>query len=920
MADRQHIPVPLSAMTGGINRFTEEARPDQCADALDVFVDDGDLRRRDAFVSLGSGPPHLFPAGACFAAADEVLAPTRCPTINGTNQIHVGAVSPFDGFDVRFLSIDAVTGAHVRLRLSFWDGGAWVELGHYVDETRDNVDGFVMPFQKGGRVYWHTDTFVADWTQETIAGTTAYWILVEIEDADGDLTTIAAGELIVEEPGVRAFVFAPVNGIFPTRIEGRVSIAVGGDRRERDVSSAWTGDEDHRALVASGLERGAQLGTKREDDAETEIAVLLEDEGPGTYGEIAWPRPVREVGGVETSIGSAGLTYGAADALMKTRTELYNPDSRVLVPYDWPVDTWRGGALSGSLTPVAAFATTTVRVAASGSGLSATTGYYRHCRIRVTTKGAGGTPLDEEREVVAFTAGATNVFSVYPAWSVAPDTNNRFTIYAPHVLALPPTGGPVRGWGECFSNDQDKITLSPTGDYVTTPSVWAGWLGHFRLGREIRWIADAAPAWSAVVDVITGRLLVTNGASGVLEYDGTSLRRLQADYRTAQARQYVGALADALGLDANTVAVNPTAILSRHVPQGAFIAQHQTRLFVAGDPSFPFVVRWSAPGGLNNVWPLAYEDMIRDQEGDGIVGMAGLDERLIVFTPTALHEAIGPDQNGRYSFAALTRGIGFVAHQAVCVIAGADGPSRLAGISSDGIYAWAGGEPVPILDRWDRILEGGVNVDRLRFAVACAAPQASLALFAVPSRGSKTNDRVLVLDTMRGRWWVWSAPFGVSAMATDFDSDGRERILFGTNDGFLMTLADAETDDGEAINAHAITLPVQPFGGAEGGVSGVTFTARTLGATETVTLYVLGGEDEGEPLSEGAVSIDRGDATWGSGVWNTAKWASSAWKTIRESVPHYTRAHMLQVKVSGAVRWVASKIEILVRPRSRSGR
>lgn len=922
MSDRSHVPVPLGSMTGGVNRFTEEAAPNQCADALDVFVDDGDLRRRDAFVSAGSAPPHLLPAGAALVAVDGSLVADRRPDLANTEAVLVGCAQPFDGIDLRFLTTDGVVGAHRSLRLSYWNGSDFAEIAHHVDETRDVVDGMLVPFQKAGRLYWHTDAFVVAWTEETIAGQSAFWIQIEIVDEDGEAATIEASDMTVDEPGVRVFVFAPVNGLFPVRIENRAALVIGADRRDRAIAEVYAAGADHRQVGASGVERGAALGAKRRTDGETEIAHLIEDEGPGTFGEIAWPRPRRVVAstGVSTNLGSSGLTYGTTDTLVKTLTELYNPDSGELVPYDWPADTWRGGKLSGSLTPAVTFSVSNVRVTASGSGLATESGFYRHCRIRVTTKGAGGTPLDEEREVVNYTAGATNVFEVYPPWSVAPDANNRFTVFAPHALALPPSFAEVRSWGECFANEEDKITFSPTGHYTPSPAAWDGWLGHFRIGRELRWSITAGRAWSAVVDVITGRLVCTNGESGLLEYDGTNLRVLEADYRTAQAKAYVGALADALGLDANMVATNPTAILSRWTPKGAFVAQHQTRLFVAGDPSFPYMVRWSAPGGLNNVWPLAYEDMIRDEEGDGIVGMIAFDEKLVVFTPTALHEAIGPDQNGRYSFAPLTRGLGFVGNQAVCVIRALEGAARLAGIAADGIYTWGSGEPVAILDRWDRLLDGGVNGDRLSRVVACSAPQASLALFAVPSRGSNVNDRILVLDYARGRWWVWSAPFGVSAMAVDYDGDGRERILFGTNDGFVMTLADAETDDGQSIDAFATSLPVTPFGGAEGALSGFTLSAKTMGSAETLSVAVLGGEDTGDPLAESTLVVDRGDAEWGSATWGTSRWATRAWRTIRENVPNFTRDHTFQIRVSGAVRWVLGKIELLVRSRSRSGR
>ena len=503
----------------------------------------------------------------------------------------------------------------------------------------------------------------------------------------------------------------------------------------------------------------------------------------------------------------------------------------------------------------------------------------------------------------------------------APDGSARFEILAPHALAMPlyPISGDAL-WMECYSNDEDTITPPDVFAPYGAGYFPSKWMGHLLIGRELRWVADAAEAWSGVVDSITGRLICTNG-SGLLEFDGRALRRLRADFRSQGVLDYIGALPDTKALDANTYRVNPLAQLRRSPPAGRFVVQHQTRIIVAGDPNDPLAVRWSAPGALNNAWPWIYEDIIRDEEGDGVSGMAVVEDRLVIFTPTSLHEAVGPDENGRYSFAPLVRGLGFVAHAAVCVVAGTSSVSQLVGVSASGIYSWAGGEPTMLLDQWERLVPGGVNGDRIRRACAVSAPKRAWALFAVPSAGSNVNDTILVWDHLRNRWWRWTCPYGVASMAIDNDTDGRERILFGTADGYVMTLAEAADDDGEAIESWVRTLPYQPAGGMESGLSAVMLTARTLAAGQQVTLKVLGGDDDSEPISsEHGVSVDKGAPVWGSATWGSATWATAAYKTVRDNLPHYARAHRVALVFGGAYRWAVRGLELLLKPRTRSGR
>ena len=61
---RSYVSVPLPPLSGGVNRFEREARPDQAVSAENVINKDGELCRRESFSSIACGAPHHAPAGS----------------------------------------------------------------------------------------------------------------------------------------------------------------------------------------------------------------------------------------------------------------------------------------------------------------------------------------------------------------------------------------------------------------------------------------------------------------------------------------------------------------------------------------------------------------------------------------------------------------------------------------------------------------------------------------------------------------------------------------------------------------------------------------------------------------------------------------------------------------------------------------
>src|SRR3972149_10871285 len=57
--------VPLSPMTGGIERREAKAKGHQAAEGENVYETNGEIRRRDAIVALAAGPVFMYPAEQC---------------------------------------------------------------------------------------------------------------------------------------------------------------------------------------------------------------------------------------------------------------------------------------------------------------------------------------------------------------------------------------------------------------------------------------------------------------------------------------------------------------------------------------------------------------------------------------------------------------------------------------------------------------------------------------------------------------------------------------------------------------------------------------------------------------------------------------------------------------------------------------
>lgn len=925
---KRALSFPLSRMNRGIDRY--DPKKDQCEDALDVYVRDRDVQRRPAFTAIATGAPFILPSAKTLVSYtasggspsykyDRAFSIAANTIGGGTSigTIEVLCDEPFDGVDWSAVTADltSVTG-HSFLAPLYWDGTEWEPMPSWIDTTMKRfTNGSNIWFQtmcRPGRISWHRSQLVG-WTAISVGGIVGYPVrfnvfLKTLGAADGYGALTGAGNIVVGPPGLLAFKLEPVRSIFPVNILGSPSVLACSDRRK---IYADENGEKPRGHV------GAAIGIIRGEKRTTEIAHLIVDEGAGLLNQATFPTWYQGAAAAAwrsgyTNQGGGPFTEGTAGKLQKNRTD-----------YSWRTDQFRGTAIVRDLTGASGISNSNVTrrggftftAPASGAPL---VNAWEGFRLRCVLNPLGGTPVGEEREIFANTA---TLISYAEHFSAAPNAVNVFEVVRPHHrLFLQGSAFVDKMPMEISSVTAASIAPVSGRDFapaVPSPATYC----HWRIAQELQWVVRSGDFWSGCFDTGSKKFLMTNGENPLFEYDGTRFRELPATFDAANPRvqSWTGVLQDL----ARKNATDPVAGSEVEVfpARGKFVVDYNNRIVVCGQPGHPYDVQWSAPGVYNDIWPKVYRAQVRDAENNPITGMASLGDKLCVFTPTSIHTADPADDQGMLFFRPAAQGVGFVSHHAVAKVA-TDVGSALIGPCSEGVGLFAGAGVLPVLPQWDRVIKDGVNDRMLWAAVGAVSFQENAYFLAVPSSGSMMNDLLLRYQFNERAWWLWSAPWGgISSIVRDTDDTGRERMLFGTNDGYIAVLVQADTDDGDLITGRARGPQFQPGEGTSLSFTGVVVTALETGAVDTLTIKsYLDARD-----SERQAFVSPFDA--GSSIYNAASYEAAGpvvqgqytertFKTRKVNLPIGSIGEGFQLEISGSRRWAFKAAELLAKPKS----
>lgn len=919
----RHPVVQLSNGADGINRFNDgspskrQARAFELTEGLDVINIDGDLQRREAFVATHVAAPHVLPCGMCamkVVNAAESSFSTRADRGGALDneRLYFGANVTFNGILFEHLALGGgSTTTALSSALEYWDGSAWVEIFH-IDFTRGRTAGAndrFQPWQRNGVVAWHYPVDAAGdstWATTAVDGVTKFWVRMTVVQTTSRATAdIPERAATVSAPGLRACQFGGVNGLIPVRFgSGNQQLLVGSDR--------W---KDKR-----GSELGAMLGVVEGNQRQTRKLRLIDRadlryEGAGWYGVD---------GNVNWALSANAWTEGVANQLEKIRQDFdwkAESESAADSANRAPVAEFRGGRIIAALVPAAVSGDT---ITFSGTpAIGSTEGQYEHHILRCVNRGSGGPAVGEERIVYA---SSGEQISVYDDWSATPDANNRFDLIRPHhdvTLVGSPSltymvdnmdsGGQHIGFvrGRPFATDPDVSATQPDSKVF------------FEIGRELRWSIRSGVRWSGVVDSITRKAIIANGGP-LLEYDGRRLRRFEAD-TTSDFANYMKAKLKTPNRpgQGGTKLIGVQELLG-HPNECKYVVDYGGFLVISGIPGEPRAVQWSLPGGGNAIWPKGFIQNISDSQNDEISGMATVGDRLVIFTPTAVHEAQRPNSLGFLTIQQVSSGLGFVSHQSVAP-AEFGGSQVLFGCAAGGVHAYTGaGQWTTILDKWERVFGPKINHRAIHRAVAACWQERGWYMLALPGGGSEANNLLYIYDWINQRHWAWTLPWGCSSIVSSCDIQGFETIYFGSDDGFIHTLRDAETDDGEAVAGVAQTIPARYGGDKQVAFVRAMLELRDLGGgSVTANTYIDEKRSYGGRITpSAAVTVNQAKAmthSTGQSQFDVANYDGSILsddRYVETDLPlkMNTRGTRFAIEINGTSRWALKNAQVQARP------
>lgn len=319
------------------------------------------------------------------------------------------------------------------------------------------------------------------------------------------------------------------------------------------------------------------------------------------------------------------------------------------------------------------------------------------------------------------------------------------------------------------------------------------------------------PGHFTVAIPVDGHLILAEPSGTLLDFDGADVELLTA----------------VQGIDA---AIDSRAYLTAP-PRATSLSMWRDRVVAAGAPLTPRLIgisenKWTfgnipdeAPIGGPNVWPVTQNFDINTDDGDSVVAVSVLNDRLIVLGRSGImavdEDAIAPVAK------TVARQHGAIAPRSV-VNTGA----ALLYLGEKQIYAFDGTKALPV-PGLERTLEDVIDWEHAHGAVAVNLRQATEYRLWVPVRGMAGNQLCLILNYSTGKWRKASHwyPFDVAArreLPYKFDvtaalsillETGREVLITGDSNGRIWREDVGEDDQGQVFPAF-IALPPRENGSA----------------------------------------------------------------------------------------------------------
>lgn len=849
--------IPLAGVTNGIDRY--DTSGNKARDAVNVFMADGALSRRPAIVTAMAGPPIFLPPGRAIVFTDTTRETDRL--VNVPDNWHVvGSRERFDGFYWGGITAFTTDLAYPATLYAEYSTGVdtWAPARVLLDETRGCMDdGVFCPLSRDGAVHFELDD--EPWVSTTYNGATGYFIRFQprfdpIVSAVDALWTGTTTTFTMVSPGIRVFTREPINCLESAFVCGSLRTIVGGDK---------TG--------LRGLERGSNLAcysNKRQAD----VLNLTLHNACGIWGEFDFPT-FRSSGALSTT------PSGTANAVTRTgNTD--NPSYLQSQPF--------GQIYANEVSVVSVLGdgilTSDTRL------LDLENGALEHFYMEVLDNGGGHPAIGQRRQITEFlTSGSFAEFQVDEGFTTPLDNTCAVAIIWPSKLLKVDRQEYHIG---AQSTDANILYPEVTRQYSAHPQDYLGVDGliHYSLEAQLRYAYPATgDRYTAVIDPRTQQLIVTNGGR-LLTFDGEQMRYLAvASDDDPLIEAMTARLANAPGEEFGAEALLPSALFHSVPPAGHLVTTYAGRLVVCDGKR----VYYSLPHRGTNVWPRTFSSLLTGPEQLPLVGMNVLNDRLYVWNKHTIFEGtLGAD--GRITFRAVSSTMGFANHHGVSRVT-FDGSDALIGVTTDGIYAFAGGEPSAILHEWTRVVPRKYSAESVAKSASCVWRDQDCYLLAIE------ND-IIVFNYRTKAFFRWEFYTNITAMHVRKAASGTETVLIGTDKGLIATLSMQELEDGRTITGSITTSPLNTGDGKQmvAHALHVAFSGHAVG--QGVLVETLVNQSE-RPWSSATYPLSTGEAEWDVGSWGTMSWATKAVKGVPIPFRSGLNAKQLSIRLSSPWLW-----------------
>ena len=320
-----------------------------------------------------------------------------------------------------------------------------------------------------------------------------------------------------------------------------------------------------------------------------------------------------------------------------------------------------------------------------------------------------------------------------------------------------------------------------------------------------------------------------------------------------------------------------------------FCTIHDNHLVVAGDPTTPNTIYYSATGDIDSFSGTGSGSITLE---DKVVGLKSFRNELFIFCQNSIFKLQNINNSSTIAVVPVTKNVGCVDGQTIQEIAG-----DLIFLAPDGFRTVAGTARIgdvelgTISQAIQPIINEILNTEDLQFNSVIIRDKSQYRMFYSADTQSTAGSKGII-GTLRPNGFEWSETLGIQAPAitSGFDSSGLEKFYHGDRDGYVYN-----HDTGNSFNPAGTSTNVEAEYQSPDFDYGDLGTLKTLdyaklsftpeGECQPTLRYKFDYESDTVPQPPDIVldSIPE-PAIFGTAVFNSAKFGAAQQPLVRQSL------------------------------------